>query len=180
VRRAYTRSLADASGATVLALVRELLERDDTALRLVGYELCAHHPAAMGRIRAPELRRLGVHLTSWFDVDCFGKFIAGPAWRAGQVTDSVIQAWTRSPDYWWRRAALVSTIGQDTKRTLRVCAELRDDREPMVWKALSWALRELAKRDPRAVHLFLGEYELARPVVREVRNKLETGTKSGR
>ncbi len=80
----------------------------------------------------------------------------------------------------WRRAALVSTIGHDTRRTLRVCAQLRDDREPMVWKALSWALRELAKRDPRAVWAFLGEYELARPVVREVRNKLETGTKAGR
>jgi 3-methyladenine DNA glycosylase AlkD len=50
----------------------------------------------------------------------------------------------------------------------------------MVWKAMSWALRELTKRDPRAMQLFLGEYELARPVVREVRNKLETGTKSGR
>jgi 3-methyladenine DNA glycosylase AlkD len=182
VRRQYSKTLRDQPAAAVLTLVRQLLASDETSLRLIAYELCAHHAAAMQRVRAPELRRLGVHLTSWFDTDCFGKFIAGPAWRAGQVSDAVIMTWARSKDYWWRRAALVSTIGQDTKRTLAVCVKLRDDHEPMVWKALSWALRELSKRDPSAVRQFIGEHEraLARGVVREVRNKLATGTKAGR
>jgi 3-methyladenine DNA glycosylase AlkD len=56
------------------------------------------------------------------------------------------------------------------------------DREPMVWKALSWALRDLSKRDPEAVRGFIAgrEGRLARAVVREVRNKLETGMKAGR
>jgi len=52
----------------------------------------------------------------------------------------------------------------------------------MVVKALSWALRELAKRDPQAVSAFLTEHEaaLAARVVREVRNKLTTGRKNPR
>jgi len=87
-----------------------------------------------------------------------------------------------SKNLWARRVALVSTLGQTTSRTLRICRMRAADREPMVWKALSWALRDLSKRDPEAVRRFIAEHEarLASGVVREVRNKLETGTKAGR
>jgi 3-methyladenine DNA glycosylase AlkD len=52
----------------------------------------------------------------------------------------------------------------------------------MVVKALPWALRELAKRDPKAVREFLAENEnvLAKRVLREVRSKLRTGLKNPR
>jgi 3-methyladenine DNA glycosylase AlkD len=52
----------------------------------------------------------------------------------------------------------------------------------MVVKACSWALRELAARDPDAVRAFLTEQEavLAPRVLREVRNKLEKGRKNPR
>ena len=52
----------------------------------------------------------------------------------------------------------------------------------MVVKALSWALRELSKRDPTAVQRFLEQHHgvLAARVVREVRNKLSTGLKNPR
>ena len=54
--------------------------------------------------------------------------------------------------------------------------ELRDD---MVVKALSWALRELSKRDPAAAAAFIRKYDarLAARVRREVTAKLETGRK---
>ena len=49
----------------------------------------------------------------------------------------------------------------------------------MVVKALSWALRELAVRDPEAVRAFLQEQGdgLAARIRREVRAKLDTGRK---
>jgi 3-methyladenine DNA glycosylase AlkD len=52
----------------------------------------------------------------------------------------------------------------------------------MVVKALSWALRELSKRDPEAAEQFLEEHQgvLASRVLREVRNKLSTGLKNPR
>ncbi len=52
----------------------------------------------------------------------------------------------------------------------------------MVVKAMSWALRELAKREPLTVRNFLSREEsaLAALVRREVSNKLRTGLKSGR
>lgn len=44
------------------------------------------------------------------------------------------------------------------------------DRDQMVVKALSWALRALQKQDPTAVRQFVREHEAALPrlVVREV------------
>ena len=67
-------------------------------------------------------------------------------------------------------------------KTLMVCEMLVADRDDMVVKALSWALRELSKRDPKAVSKFLREHDgvLAARVVREVNNKLTTGLKNPR
>jgi 3-methyladenine DNA glycosylase AlkD len=50
----------------------------------------------------------------------------------------------------------------------------------MVVKALSWALRELSKRDPDGVRQFVEQNReaLAARVIREVGNKLSTGLKN--
>src|SRR5436190_156762 len=70
----------------------------------------------------------------------------------------------------------------DAKRTLGVCTLVVDDCDDMVVKALSWALRELGKRDAGAVRGFLSANDgrLAPRVVREVGNKLTTGLKNPR
>jgi 3-methyladenine DNA glycosylase AlkD len=107
------------------------------------------------------------------------------------VSDALIHKWARSPDRWWRRAALVSTVALnvrshggpgDIPRTLAICRLLVSDHDDMVVKAMSWALRELVVHDPAAVQAFLDEHDqvLAARVKREVRNKLATGLKSGR
>ena len=56
------------------------------------------------------------------------------------------------------------------------------DRHDLVVKALSWALRELGKRDPESVRHFLESHrdEVAARVNREVSNKLDTGRKDPR
>jgi 3-methyladenine DNA glycosylase AlkD len=130
-------------------------------------------------------------MAHWGDVDCFACFIGGRAWRCGRISDAAVRAWTRSEDWCWRRAALVSTVplnsraqggAGDASRTLDICARLVSDRHDLVVKALSWALRELGKRQPGAVRRFLAKHreELAPRVIREVRNKLETGRKNPR
>jgi 3-methyladenine DNA glycosylase AlkD len=68
----------------------------------------------------------------------------------------------------------------DAKRTLGICRLVVRDRHDMVVKALSWALRELSKRDPPAVSAFLDRHsqQLAPRVLREVKNKMRTGLKN--
>jgi 3-methyladenine DNA glycosylase AlkD len=182
---------------------RELRQDDPrkvvrVALRLAGhrgvprwfaYELVSHHPAAPASLTRDDVERLGRGINTWGDVDAFGCYIAGPAFREGHIRPVDVRRWARSGDRWWRRAALVSTVPLnnsargghgDSARTLAVCDHLRGDRDDMVVKALSWALRELAKKDPGQVDAYLFKHgaELAPRVLREVRNKLRTGLKN--
>ena len=188
LRCEVSREIRDRGARDVLALAQALLAGPTE--RFIAYELVQKHPEAAAALGQRELERLGKGMSSWVEVDCFAVYLAGPSWRNGQVGDSLIRRWTRSKDRWWRRAALVSTVplnmrsrggAGDASRTLAVCRLLLDDRDDMVVKALSWALRELAKRDPASVRRFLAQHEsqLAPRVLREVRNKLRTGLKSG-
>ena len=105
--------------------------------------------------------------------------------------DELFYKWAHSPDLWWRRASLVSTVAfnmraqggkGDVRRTLDICKLLAADHEDMVVKALSWALRELVYFDREAVEGFMREHEkvLASRVKREVGSKLRTGLKNPR
>jgi len=189
LRRAYTKRLRKAPAEQVVALAHVLLEQ--YGHRWLAYDLIYYHRPALASIDAEELESFGQGIDSWGAVDSFGRSLSGPVWRAGQVPDALIHSWAHSPDRWWRRAALVSTVplnvrsrgGQgDVPRTLAVCRLLVDDSDDMVYKAMSWALRELVVHDPDAVWAFLDEYgdRLAAQAKREVRNKLTTGLKNPR
>lgn len=189
VRQEFSRRLKDAETHMVIELADRLLEVPRVNFRFVAYELIHHHRGALSRLNAKQLERLGRGMASWGAVDCFAVYLAGPVWRERQIPNSLIHGWARATDRWWRRAALVSTVplnsksrgGKgETQRTLQVCRLLDRDRDPMVAKALSWALRELAKRDPRAVGKYIAKRNNVLPalVLREVKNKLRTGLKN--
>ena len=160
--------------------------RSSPQRRWFAYELVYHHRAARDALDLAWVERLGRGLADWGAVDAFGRYISGPAWRRGLIPDDAVTAWAGSEDRWWRRAALVSTVPLnlraaggtgDAPRTLAICELLAADRDDMVVKALSWALRELIVWDPDAVRDFLATHDLAPRVRREVTSKLETGRK---
>jgi len=188
LRREYSKRLAATPAAQVITIATALIE-NRRVHRFVGDELIATHPATMSLVNLALLKRLGKGMCTWDQVDCFACYLSGPAWREGQIKDAAVIQWANSKDRWWRRAALVSTVplnlkargGQgDATRTLRICKLLLEDRDDMVVKALSWALRALAVRDPKAVEAFLKEHKprLASRVLREVNHKLTTGLKN--
>jgi len=159
--------------------------------RGVPYELILAHRGAFRLLGEQKLEELGRGLDSWGSVDSFARTLSGPAWLKGLIGDGVILKWARSPDKWWRRAALVSTVALnvrsqggrgDVPRTLKVCRLLVDDHDDTIEKALSWALRELVAHDAGVVKDFIAEHqaELGSRVKREVGNKLRTDLKSPR
>jgi 3-methyladenine DNA glycosylase AlkD len=184
VRRAWSRRLRPVPAEAVVAVALALVDRQ----RWVAYELLASHPGGLDQLGVEEVERLGEAMADWGSVDAFGCVVSGPAWRLGRLPDAAVQCWAASPDRWWRRAALVSTVPLnlrsrggtgDTGRTLDICRRLAADGDDMVVKALSWALRELVVWDPQAVRRFLDTHHdvLAARVRREVGSKLETGRK---
>ena len=195
VRRGHSRALKAADAAFIIELARVLLARDRSSgrsgLRWVAYELIRNHKPAFESLNDALLDELGQGMNSWDTVDDFSRILSGPAWLRGMASDALIRRWAICDDLWWRRAALVSTVALnmrsyggngDTPRTLEICDTLASDREDMVQKALSWALRELVWHDADAVRSFLDAHDehLAARVKREVRNKLTTGLKNPR
>lgn len=191
LRRDFSKRLANADSDFVVKLAVNLRRLPAFEYRFIAYELVQHHRSTASSLDAATLEKLGHGMNSWGAVDCYACYLAGPAWRERQIADSVVRRWSRSRDRWWRRAALVATVplnnktrggAGDSLRTLDICRLLLDDRDPMVVKALSWALRELAKRDAPSVTEFLRKErdKLAPQVLREVKNKLATGLKNPR
>jgi len=185
IRKALSAQLR-AVGARDVVAIGAALAREEP--RWLGYEVVTRHRAALASLTLRDIERMAI-LDSWYAVDAFGLYIGGPAWRDGQIGIVAVKRWAKSGDFWWRRAALVSTVplnqkshgnGYRTDDTLAICALLIDDRQDMVVKALSWALRVLASRDPKAVRAFLDAHagRLAARVKRETNTKLVTGTKN--
>jgi len=183
--RAVAREMRDAESRAVIELALELFDR---GLRFPAYEIVDADRRLVRSLRARDVASLARGLDSWGAVDAFACFVSGPAWREGGISETRVHAWARSRDRWLRRAAVVSTVplnvaarggSGDATRTLAVCALVVGDRDPMVVKALSWALRALAPSAPTAVELFLARHRasLASLVVREVTTKMRTGRK---
>ena len=189
VRRKWSKALKQEPAKLVMDVVIALAGGGTWPERLVAFELLESHPGAFGMLNASCVTALAKGFADWASVDHFGVTVAGPAWRDGLLPDATVRGWTKSDDRWRRRLALVSTVRLNTPargrtgdaaRTLSVCRLLIEDRDDMVVKAMSWALRELAKRDPAAVRRFLKDEgdNLPARVRREVTNKLTTGLKN--
>jgi len=184
-----TRKWRDLPAAFVLDVAGRIAQR--AALRWTAYELIRFHRGAFRSLDEAMVDAFSVGLDSWDSVDAFARTLSGPAWAQGLIGDGLVHRWARSRDLWLRRTALVSTValnrpadggGVDAPRTLAVCERLVGDSEDMVVKALSWALRELGRKDPEAVRAFLDAHDdpLAPRVKREVTHKLRTGLKNPR
>jgi 3-methyladenine DNA glycosylase AlkD len=189
VMKDVKRKLEAESANAVLAVGRGLVGTNVSEAGIVAYELVASRSDALERVGEREILRLGRGLDNWAAVDAFSVVLLGPAWRRRQIKDAFIVGWARSRDRWRRRAAVVATVALnqrsrggegDPKRTLRICELVARDQDDMVAKGLSWALRALSVRDPKAVRGFLKKHGDTLParVRREVRSKLETGYKN--
>lgn len=189
IRREISSGIEDSSPEIVFQSALILLEERTDRTRFVVYEVIRYHKATFAMLDTPALLKLGSGLNSWSSVDCFALYLSGPVWREGRVADSVIFAWAHHPDRWLRRTALVSTVPlsrdglkENVRKVIHVCSRVIADRDDMVVKALSWALRELTKTHPKEVRRFLADHRkaLAARVIREVENKLTTGLKTPR
>jgi 3-methyladenine DNA glycosylase AlkD len=187
LRREFARSLEGTEPKYVLEVARELFALSRNPGHAIS--LLMFHRETFESLGEKEIEEFGQGMNSWGTVDTFARRLAGPAWLKCQISDELVHKWARSEDRWWRRAALVCTVALnvrshggygDSERTLSICRLLVDDRDDIVVKAMSWALRELLIHDPDGVRKFLKTHDdvLAARVKREVRNKLRTGLKN--
>ncbi len=155
----------------------------------MGFEYLGKDKQALKELIERDIDALMVNMDNWATVDSFALHILGYAYRESIISIDKLKTLYQSDDFWLRRLAIVSTIplnlrsrgGKgDPKRTLEICEWAIDDHADLINKAMSWALRELSKVEPILVVDFINQYEsrLHYRVLREVRNKINTGRKN--
>lgn len=174
----------------LIEFAKELVKTRIFECNQVAFELLWKNKNALRRLTLKDLEELGNNMDNWATTDTFSVLLSGWAWRENQITNMDVLNWLNSENRWWRRTAVVSTVPLnlrsrggtgDASRTLLICEKVVSDRDDMIVKALSWALRELSKSDKPAVEKFMKKYDkqLAGRVRREVYTKLNTGRKNG-
>ncbi|MDN3508076.1 MAG: DNA alkylation repair protein [Simkaniaceae bacterium] len=88
-----------------------------------------------------------------------------------------LETWTKHPNFWIRRAALVYTLpyakpGQNPERMLSWAATYTPDPEWFIQKSIGWWLRPLAPHNPSRVLEFLTDHPLKGVALREATRKL--------
>lgn len=180
----------DWSDEEIVARSLELVKSGFFELHLLGLEWISASLKRVERLSAAQIRSFNVGMDNWVSVDTYSTKLSGVAWRVGTLENEEIFDWLKHGDVWQRRIGVVSTVALnlksrggtgDLKRTLAVCERVVSDHHDMINKALSWALREVAKREPKPVQVFIDEHRslLHSRVIREVERKLVTGRKNG-
>jgi len=177
------------NGWEKIELAKQLVNTGIFECQLMAFEYVHKDKKACAELTESDIDDLAKNLDNWGSVDSFSIFLSGYAWREGIISSEKIKSYWQSDDFWIRRVALVSTVALNLKsqggtgdinRTIEICELAVDDHHDMINKALSWALREVSKRDKKTVEEFIRKYEncLSKRVLREVKHKLEKGTKN--
>lgn len=105
------------------------------------------------------------HINSWDLVDVSAPHIVGA--HLEEKPRAILDTLAKSPSLWERRIAIVSTFHfirrNEFADTLRLAKILKGDREDLIHKAAGWMLREVGKRDKKALTVFLGKHSRTLP-----------------
>ena len=189
--RAWRREHKDADLDDLLALVEALWAGPSREERMVALELLQHYPQSILQLTWTHFDNWRGDLDNWELTDVLGLGVLG-VWVAADQDHRAQRLWDliADEDVWSRRLGLVGGIAlhralqtvESAKLALQMVDQVKEDRHPVITKAVSWTLRALGTRHPDEVRAYLEENEdlLARHIVREVTNKLTTGRKDGR
>lgn len=98
-------------------------------------------------------------VSNWELCDQLCGALLGQALAENPACMDKLETWIEAPDFWVRRAAIVSTVmlrrakydktlaAELDRRALAICQALLDDQEHYIRKAVDWSIRETIKRN---------------------------------
>lgn len=170
-------------------IAKQLVDANIFECQQLAHEFIGNDKKNIKAINRDYLNYFFKNMDNWVSVDYYGALFVGYAWRENIIATDDIKWFLKSDDFWIRRIAVVATVALNQKarggkgdiaRTIEICTLVVDDHADMMNKALSWALRELAKIYPEPVIEFMEKHKnrLHKRVIREVNNKLNFGVKT--
>lgn len=180
-RRAIVKKIAKGMGTPTSdelgATARKLWKLEEREFQYAANDLIGiHWKIADKNFLAEHVEHLIVAKSWWDTVDGLGSVAVSP------LTDKygsakLMDKWNKSSNMWLNRAAIQHQRGRkfetDVKLVLQYCDDHASSSEFFIVKAIGWALRDIAKIDPKAVNDFLKAHpHLGRVAVREAERGL--------
>jgi 3-methyladenine DNA glycosylase AlkD len=182
--RAMAAALArrrDALDAEQLCALMDQVSREGwrEELLVVTFAL-ARAPKTLGLLGWPRVQAWLPAIDNWETCDQLATNVAAPLVAASPALWRELDRLAASPRNWERRFALATVVGLNQRgrrhaaQALKLVARLTGDADPMVQKAVGWALREVSQVDAAATFAFLDEHKdaLGARLLRESASKL--------
>ena len=163
------RRLAKRFAALPLAQCKALLASPYNDARLLALLIFVGQYKKGDEVKQEEIYRLYLaqrqRVNNWNLVDSSAPTIVGV--HLLQRDRAVLFELVQSPSLWDRRIAVLASFAfiraNDFTDTLKLTAQLLDDKEDLMHKACGWMLREVGKRNPATLHTFLAQYHSRMP-----------------
>lgn len=155
--RQLVRSRPGLSGRDPVAIAQALWQRPLHECRLAATMVLADHAAGLGRDDAEAIERMIRESGTWALVDVLAASVMGPLAEREPGLGATLDRWAGDPDFWVRRAALLTLLGPlrrgegDFARFSRYADAMLAEREFFIRKAIGWVLRDTARRRPGLV-----------------------------
>jgi 3-methyladenine DNA glycosylase AlkD len=99
------------------------------------------------------------NIQSWDQIDAVSSFIIGKILLKQPKLEKELLKLSKSPNFWIRRIAIVSTLPRiktgDIRLTMELAEKYINEKEHYMQKATGWMLREAAKKKPEIVKRFV-------------------------
>ena len=153
------------SSVDLLAVAELMWQKPQREYRYTAVDLLRQHSAQLNVNDLPALQALLLRDAWWETVDGLSAVIADVMHVAVQQNPNAaatMDVWLKHPSHWVRRSAMLHQLGwrldTDTTRLFGYAAQLADEKEFFIRKAIGWALRDYARWNPQAVTDFLVEH----------------------
>lgn len=145
----------------IIGLVKSLWNSEYHDEKRLGLRILQYYPEYLDFSIMPILEEMLEHSTGWDLVDDISIHLVGCILEKNKKAFNFLKKWSRSNNFWMRRASLISQIllfrnGQgDKKLFFHLAEKMVSEKEFFIRKAIGWGLREMSKADPQGVFDFL-------------------------
>ena len=161
VAKEFRKQNEEASRAYILPLARKLFASEYHDEKKLGLRLLQFYPQHLDLSAMPLLEEMLIQSPTWDLVDDISIHLVGTVLEDDRKAYRYLKKWSRSGNFWMRRASLISPIllfrkGRgDTGLFYTFAERMLEEKEFFIRKAMGWGLREIAKAEPDEVFGFL-------------------------
>jgi 3-methyladenine DNA glycosylase AlkD len=171
----------------LIKFLDEAFKRKNLTLVALGFEILNKGSKFLERKVLENVKRWVPLVSDWAVADGLSLVITGKLLLDNRITLADLSFLKIHPNIFGRRIYITSMVLPIRKDNCDINLFLSEtenfvrDKNKYIYKAVSWVLREGTKKFKTQIFAFLEQYSeaLNSSVVREVRNKIETGKKSG-